>query len=71
MCYYNPVNNYSDSDLFFYKYKPNQNDIIVDIGVENGLKPEFCKAVGASENSCRADPSCCRRIKKLKNFKFK
>ena len=33
VCYYNPVNNYSDLDLFFYKYKPNQNDIIIDIGV--------------------------------------
>lgn len=71
VCYYNPVNNYSDLDLFFYKYKPNQNDIIIDIGVENGSEiPEFCKAVGASGKviAVEADPSCCRRIKKLKKI---
>ncbi len=71
VCYYNPVNNYSDLDLFFYKYKPNQNDIIIDIGVENGSEiPEFCKVVGASGKviAVEADPSCCRRIKKLKKI---
>ena len=51
--------------------KPNQNEIIVDIGVENGSEiPEFCKAVGASGKviAVEADPSCCRRIKKLKKI---
>ena len=70
-CYYNPVNNYSDTDLFFYKYKPNQNDIIIDIGVENGSEiPEFCKAVGSNGKviAIEADPFCCRRLKKLKQI---
>ena len=71
VCYYNPMNNYSDLDLFFYKYKPNQNDIIIDIGVENGSEiPEFCKAVGIKGKviAIEADPFCCRRLKKLKKI---
>ena len=71
VCYYNPVSNYSDTDLFFYKYKPSQNDIIIDVGVENGSEiPEFCKAVGIYGKviAVEADPACCRRIKKLKKI---
>ena len=70
-CYYNPMSNYSDLDLFFYKYKPSQNDIIIDIGVENGSEiPEFCKAVGIKGKviAIEADPFCCRRLKKLKKI---
>ena len=71
VCYYNPVNNYSDTDLFFYKYKPNQNDTIIDVGVENGSEiPEFCKSVGSNGKviAIEADPFCCRRLKKLKKI---
>jgi len=71
VCYYNPCLNYSDSDLFFFKYKPKNGDIIVDIGVENGSEiPEFCKSVGDNGKvfAIEADPLCYRRLRKLKNI---
>ena len=69
--FYNPQLNYSDLDLFLFKYKPNNGDIIVDVGVENGSEiPEFCKLVGTKGKifAIEADPSCCRRLKKLKKI---
>jgi FkbM family methyltransferase len=71
VCYYDPNFNYSDLDLFFFKYTPNIGDVIVNVGVENGAEiPEFCKLVGPSGKvyAIEADPSCCRRIEKLKKI---
>ena len=70
-CYYDPNFNYSDLDLFFYKYSPQSGDIILNIGVENGAEiPEFCKLVGSNGKvfAIEADPSCCRRLEKLKKI---
>ena len=71
VCFYNPRLNYSDLDLFFYKYKPKIGDIIVDVGVENGSEiPEFSRLVGHDGKivAIEADPGCCRRLKKLKKI---
>jgi len=71
VCYYDPNFNYSDLDLFFFKYTPIIGDVIVNVGVENGAEiPEFCKLVGPSGKvyAIEADPSCCRRIEKLKKI---
>ena len=69
--FYNPQLNYSDLDLFLFKYKPKIGDIIVDVGVANGSEiPEFCKLVGTNGKvlAIEADPACCRRLKKLKTI---
>ncbi len=71
ICYYDPNFNYSDLDLFFFKYIPKAGDVIVNVGVENGAEiPEFCKLAGPSGKvyAIEADPSCCRRIEKLKKM---
>lgn len=71
VCFYNPQLNYSDLELFFYKYKPKIGDVIVDVRVENGSEiPEFCKLVGPEGKifAIEADPSCCRNSKNLKKF---
>jgi len=69
--FYNPCLNYSDLDLFFFKYKPKIGDIIVDVGVANGSEiPGFSKLVGNEGKvfAIEADPACCRRLKKLKKI---
>ena len=69
--FYNPQLNYSDLDLFLFRYKPKMGDIIVDVGVANGSEiPEFCKLVGTKGKilAIEADPACCRRLKKLKKI---
>ena len=71
VCFYNPCLNYSDLDLFLFKYKPKIGDIIVDVGVANGSEiPELCKLVGTDGKifAIEADPTCCRRLKKLKKI---
>jgi FkbM family methyltransferase len=55
--------------LFLYKYNPIEGDTIVDVGVENGDEiPLFCGMVGPRGRviAIEADPSCCRRVRKLK-----
>ena len=69
--YYDPNFNYSDLDLFFFKYTPKNGDIVVNIGVENGSEiPEFCNCVGPTGKvyAIEADPNCCRRLEKLKKI---
>jgi len=69
--FYNPQLNYSDLDLFLFRYKPKMGDIIVDVGVANGSEiPEFCKLVVTKGKilAIEADPACCRRLKKLKKI---
>ena len=46
VCYYDPNFNYSDLDLFFFKYTPKAGDAIVNVGVENGAEiPEEWEAI--------------------------
>lgn len=70
-CFYNPCMNYSDLDLFFFKYFPMEGDILINIGVANGSEiPEFSKYVGSKGKvfAIEADPNCCRRLRKLKKI---
>jgi FkbM family methyltransferase len=68
---YNPKRNAADLDLFFFAYTPKEGDVIVDIGVANGEEiPSFCAQVGKTGKviAIEADPSCYRRLNKLKKL---
>lgn len=57
--------------IFLFKYSPVEGDTIVDVGVENGDEiPLFCGMVGKRGRvvAIEADPSCCRRVRKLKRY---
>jgi FkbM family methyltransferase len=57
--------------LFLHRYQPTQGEVIVDVGVENGDEiPLFCERVGPGGRviAIEADPTCCRRLRKLKDL---
>ena len=68
---YDPKQNLENIDLFFFDYSPKKDDIIMNLGVENGSEiPFFCEKVGINGKvyAVEADPNCCRRLLKLKNI---
>ena len=57
--------------LFFFDYHPTHNDIIFNIGADNGLEIEtFCEKVGPHGKvyAIEPNPDCCRRLKKLQQI---
>ena len=58
-------------DLFFYNYHLKPEDIVFNIGAENGYEiPFFCKQVGKRGKvyAVEPNPDCCRRLRKLKKL---
>lgn len=69
--YYNPKGNEELILLFFFNYQPTHNDIIFNIGADNGTEMQtFCEKVGPQGKvyAIEPNPECCRRLRKLKNI---
>ena len=65
---YSPKTVEGVKSLFFFDYHPALNDIIFNIGTQNGLEIEtFCEKVGPHGKvyAIEPNPDCCRRLKKL------
>lgn len=69
--YYNPRGMEELMLVFFFDYEPTPNNIIFDIGVDNGYEIQtFCEKAGPQGKvyAIEPNPECCRRLKKLQQI---
>ena len=69
--FYNPKGMEELMLVFFFNYQPTLNDIIFNIGVDNGYEIQtFCEKVGPHGKvyAIEPNPECCRRLRKLKKI---